>query len=202
MEPKEKLDQWLDQALSEYGNVAPRQGLENRILTNLQMAQDRRFQQRWWAWAAIPIAAAAIAVIWLSSTSILRRSVPDQGATRATSSNTVVPPPNRTIAHRDAPAPVPANARTVSAHKRASRPLSANARSLPKPEQFPSPRPLSEQEELLAAYVSTTPVKEVVNPAKTAKDLGRLQISNLQVGGLETPALDSELRWAEPKARN
>ena len=36
MEPeKHKLDQWLDQALNDYGHAEPRLGLETRILASL-----------------------------------------------------------------------------------------------------------------------------------------------------------------------
>lgn len=73
---------------------------------------------------------------------------------------------------------------------------------MPKLDQFPSRRPLSEQEKLLVAYVDETPETEVVSPANTAKDLGYLQISTLQLGTLQTPKLDSEPQPPKSNATN
>lgn len=52
MQDRNKIDDFVDQALSEFSNVSPRAGLEERILANLRQPESQR---RWiWAWMAVP----------------------------------------------------------------------------------------------------------------------------------------------------
>ena len=60
MNSDDKLEGLLDRALSEYAQVGPRTGFEQRILANLQ-SQSKSQTMRWW-WLAVPTVA-VIAII-------------------------------------------------------------------------------------------------------------------------------------------
>jgi hypothetical protein len=150
-----KFNRDLDAALAKYSAVEPRSGLENRVLASLRAERARVPDHGWWRWTiASAITAAiilAVAVGWrsgrLSRPTIARRpavttQAPPNFGTRATSRSNTESPPNHAVIRR---------ARTFSAH-----PLVAIASS-PKLDQFPSPRPLSEQERMALDYVQRSP---------------------------------------------
>lgn len=58
-----KLDQWLDEALKEYGEAEPRFGLEQRVVTHLHAAERERQRTKWWRWMPAFAAIAAVIVI-------------------------------------------------------------------------------------------------------------------------------------------
>ncbi len=46
---KERLDQWLDDALKQYGEAEPRAGLEGRVLAKVRTAAESSTRAwRWW----------------------------------------------------------------------------------------------------------------------------------------------------------
>jgi hypothetical protein len=53
--------------------------------------------------------------------------------------------------------------------------------------QFPSARPLSAQEKLLLAYLSTAPDSELIAILARAEDASDLRISDLQIPPLSGP---------------
>ena len=54
-----KLNDWLDQALAEYGRAEPRPGIEARIVANLR---SRGQLQPWWSRRLRPVWLSAVAV--------------------------------------------------------------------------------------------------------------------------------------------
>ena len=170
---KAPLDRWLDGALQQYGNAEPRAGLEHRILANLESADKRaRVDRRWW-WA---LAAAAVMVciavaVWMGrdvnhlAKEAVARVMP------ATSSVVITKPP--------APTPALGKVATTTTHparRRESRPRIPSAKE-PRLEQFPSARPLSEQEQMLSRYVREFPEQAVLvaqAQAKTHRELEEL----------------------------
>src|SRR6266516_514222 len=68
MNPRDndRLDQWLDSALNEYGKSEPRAGLEGRVLANLSaQARPSRIRSPW-PWALAGASAAVLLVgFWL-----------------------------------------------------------------------------------------------------------------------------------------
>jgi len=143
-------DKWLDGALERYGDVEPRAGLELRILAGLRERQTKPARSgAWWLATLLGVGSALTAGLvffaWLA------------------------PPPRAPLA-RVAGSPVPAKTSGngnigVRAHphniqRRAGGPPftgpredAPGAQSTPRRDQFPSPSPLSEQEEMLARYV-------------------------------------------------
>lgn len=67
------LDRFLDRTLSEYGQEAPRHGLEQRMLARLAAAPAR--PRRWWIWAAVPVCAAILIAILLWNSSASKKPV-------------------------------------------------------------------------------------------------------------------------------
>jgi VirB8 protein len=147
---REDLASILDAALKQYGDVEPRAGLEARVLSNIRIEQERIGERRWnWtaALAAIAVAGALGAIMFLIRKPDVR---PQVVAIHAASG----------LIAKDAIAvgikPPRADRPSTSSSRRKPRPIVraiASADDSPKLEQFPSPRPLSEQEEILARYV-------------------------------------------------
>jgi hypothetical protein len=156
MGPKERermAEQWLDAVFKRYGEAEPRPGLEGRVLANLRAAADgRRGRRVWWpavaAGAALLVAAGAI--FWGRHPDNARKDVT---ANRGPAVIQVHPSKPNIVAGR---VTVPtAHERRKPAHRKAPSQLREAAE--PKLDQFPSPRPLSKQEEMLARYVRERP---------------------------------------------
>jgi hypothetical protein len=151
------LDRELDAALAKLASVEPRAGLDERVLANLHIEQERTAEHSWWRWPAVAALAAAMVV----SVFIVRRS-------ERPAHNIAEHPPSTTQANEHSEAqlanhgdigltrPHQASTRRLTPHQ--SNRL-ATALSVPKLDQFPSPQPLSEQEAILARYVTNYPAQ-------------------------------------------
>jgi hypothetical protein len=152
---KDRLDRWLDGALQQYGNTEPRTGLERRILTKLESAAQNRSRDRgwWWAWSTAAFMTCLAVAVWVG--------IDLHHATKRTVA-TANPANARASTKRSQSAPRQV-ATTVAhrARRRVSRPRIEVAQE-PRLEQFPSARPLSEQEQLLARYVAELPQEAVM----------------------------------------
>jgi hypothetical protein len=150
----EQFSQELDAALAKYRTIQPRVGIEDRVLANLR-AKNEQATPAWTNRFAFGIlAAVAIAfgllLVWRThesardiagqppSAQTLKqeqaRSHPTNNGENAGSRGLLLPPERKPTAHR-----VHHTASTIS---------------IPRQEIFPSPQPLSEQEQMLADYVS------------------------------------------------
>jgi len=171
----EKLDRWLDRALGEYGKAEPRRGLEGRILANLAIAEREvelrstgqpraavpTFGRLRWRFGFAGLAAGATIVIaiWVGSglrdhgKKTVSTSVPD-----AVDHNRggALPPISRT--------PNPRHRAAVRRTRNSTRVETTSVS--PHLDQFPSQRPLSEQEQLLKTYVSQFPKEAAVIAAE------------------------------------
>jgi hypothetical protein len=144
---QDRLDQWLDTALREYGSAEPRIGLENRVLANLAAEKTRvHALWPWWAFGAVAAMAAVGMVVWLGgighSKFVGKTTSPLQKTDTAKEQSEIKRPPLEAAAQ---PRARRRSAKTVEATEE------------PRLSQFPSPRPLSEQERLLLAYVTEFP---------------------------------------------
>ena len=153
-----EVEQWLDAALRAYGKVEPRTGLESRVLASLQAESDRLVLRRWW-WALVTAAAAAtiLAALWVGVHN--KRAVSNQVAGSPTTQHQANP-----VLHPPAPSRSPDTEQvhvTSRAPRQRNSALAVHADE-PKLDQFPSPVPLTEQEELLARYVREFPDRAVL----------------------------------------
>ena len=181
MEPENQeylVEKWLDIGLKRYGEAEPRPGLEGRILAGLRTEQARRAASRSWHWwpalAAIVIVAAA-ALQLLTRKPIPTRPIPV--ATYSVETGSAALGPTVGLRRPDT------TTRSQGRRKRVQRQI-APAPAKPLPEQFPSPRPLSPQEELFLAYVEQVPADEVAVAADRTRRAGDLQIDDLEIAPL------------------
>jgi hypothetical protein len=144
------LDRALDAALTKYAAVEPRVGMEERVLANLRAQRAQDSVRGWWPRRLVFALAAAVVVVSLL---LVFRSAHQQQVNLHR-----IPPPvtQQDWVHDGTEASV----RPSAVKKRrtpAPRHLSAVAATEPRLEQFPSPQPLSEQEEILKSYVVRYP---------------------------------------------
>jgi len=185
MDPNDKtreIDQWLESGLRRYTNVEPRTGLESRVLAKLHAEHNQVASRHGWWWAAgtATALAAIVVAVWVWQDSREARS---PSATTTSPSTYHEESPKATE-----PQPAPENAHTaggVPAVQVATRrpssifrlsPLPSHelaAAAVPKLEQFPSPRPLSEQEQILMSYVAQFPEKAALVAQAQAEALAR-----------------------------
>jgi hypothetical protein len=194
MDPIERehaADQWLDSALSQYGNAEPRTGLESRVLANLQAERNRMASRRpwWWAVGAVAAAAAIVAVVWIGENS--RRRNPERVAETST-------PTHHEEARRSiepAPVPVPQaahSAKEVVQRRPANQPSHELAvAATPKLDQFPSRRSLSGDELLLVRRLNEPSDKEALLGAGATRAEGDLSIDSLEIRPLQIPDIES-----------
>jgi hypothetical protein len=168
------IDQWLESALDRYGKAEPRAGLENRVLASLQAERNRIASGRRWWWAlGMPAALAAVVLaLWVGG-SVRDRNPGGTAKTSTTQSEefrgSIQPGPAPQVAAPHAARP---------AREMASRPANRPIRDLavagtPKLEQFPSPQPLSAQEQILMSYVAQYPENAALVAQARAEALQR-----------------------------
>jgi hypothetical protein len=177
------LDRELDAALAQFSAAEPRAGLEDRVLANLRIERGRAPEPSWWRWPAL----AAVAAVLLVTASLLWKSAkpkPDitvQHPPKATHFDTQVAgnrgggsvPPREVGSKRQVKTP-PLGHRV---------PETASAAKL---DQFPSPQPLSEQEKILARYVTKYPEHAALIAQARTEELRRDDVEEMSEAG--TPA--------------
>ena len=177
MDDKEKqfVDELVVASLRRYSSEAPRPGLEGRILAGVRARQQAGHRRDTWVWAVGMASAAAVVAILLMSWPH-RQSKPVPLTAKApviVSSPTVakvVPPDQKPILHSPAHHATPSRLDT-------------------RPQQFPTPRPLSEQEKLLVEYA-----KLIQNsPGALAPDVDKNPEHNLEIPPLSIAAIKIEL---------
>jgi hypothetical protein len=164
------LDDQLDDALAKYAAVEPRTGLEARILANLRTHENSSVGVNRWHWA-VTLAAALLVVSFLiwrveryrpEPLVHHRENSPPQTqiriATKDTERNTLPKVVSKSPFRH-------ARKGTSTAH--------VVVEKQPKLDQFPSPRPLTEQEKLLAEYVAQFQEEAVVVARARAEVLRR-----------------------------
>jgi hypothetical protein len=160
LEKEKQMDEMVDSLLAAYSAEEPRPGLETRILAGLREAASREASPTaWnfkWLWAALAVAAAIIVAAVLIGRG---RHVSQPANTVVQTQQPVSPQPE--IQH----ILPPTTANTVRHDRKPSvavRPQNATLALNQRPAVFPTPTPLSEQEQLLLRYFAGTPREEVV----------------------------------------
>ena len=164
------VDELLDASLQRYRSEDPRAGWENRVLAKVQAADRVARQRGAWVWA---LGAATGAVILLAVATFFSHRKPAP-----------VPAP-QAVSY---PAPLPIGPAPVSVQptlRRHTPRLTAAAR---RPEQFPTPAPLSEQEKLLLLYVNSAAAQEMAAEGEN-DGIEPLIIPKLKIAALEIKPL-------------
>lgn len=177
-----ELDDLLDSLLAAYSDAEPRPGMETRLLANLRTDRLPSRRTSGWKWLVAGAGAVALAVILFAIYLSRIPALPELPRIQ------VAGPPVLT--------PTPAASR--SGHQSAMRPAARKGDSTMvtvagvRPEVFPTPSPLSEQERLLFRYLAETPSEEVAThshsdePAEPSVPLGpqSQQLNETEVQGV------------------
>jgi len=151
---RDALDRVLDAALAGYAAVEPRAGLEPRILAHLRSVEDRVPARSWWQWGAAGLVAAAVVIVmalgWKSS-----RPAKLVVQHAAAAIQTMQPPATQVSANGGMQTTAAVRLRHSATRHHVHPPMVVA--DGPKLDQFPSPRPLSEQEKLALEYVQKFP---------------------------------------------
>jgi len=186
-----ELDSTLDAALARYAAVEPRPGLEERVLANLRAERAQVPDRSRWrvyciAWSMVGALAAVVVVVvalaWRSGKpshpvitdhSSAPAQVSKEPATLTVSNgdvNQVRTDPIRPQARAE-------TRRTPVPHSQLKVVMAEN----PKLDQFPSPRPLTEEEKLALDYVQQFPEEaSLIARAQAASDQEKELKKNLQ----------------------
>jgi hypothetical protein len=176
----EDFDILIDSALATYADVEESPALAARVLAVVRQNQNRRSFRRWLPWAiAIPAAAGLlVAVLFGMRSTPLHKQPPV--------SQVVAPPPlSGEVATAHAPSPV---LRGMPSHRRRAanevRPAN-HTPPLPKREVFPTPEPLSREEQVLV-YLA------VRSPAVSAQvvDAKPHSVEPLGIAAIHIPSLN------------
>jgi hypothetical protein len=166
------LDNLLDSLLARYSDAQPRPGLETRVMAQLRAETARKkswwsLSKRWnlsWIWAGGVAAALAVAALMIQR-------------------EPAVEPPPALVLHADSfllhhPGSSTPNLSRIAAHKSRTKQRQEIAVAADtRPDVFPSPSPLSDQEKLLLRYLARTPRNEIASqshsdePPETAEPL-------------------------------
>jgi hypothetical protein len=176
------VNELLEASLARYRSEEPRLGLETRVLAGVQ-AKEQAVRRKTWLFALGAVAATVLVIfagIYVArrrpapASPIVSESAPSRFAPPVTSP----PPKGNSLEHR----------RELVTR----RALRASRRTRPtprRPEQFPTPAPLSEEEKLLLAYVSQAPKSDLSKPIIRDPEIDPLEIPQLSVAMIEIKEL-------------
>ncbi len=142
----DRLERWLDSALRQYGAAEPRAGLEERVLARMRVEQES--ERHSWSWGLTLGLATAVAIMaGILAVEQVREVPPPTARVAGTPPITRTPVGEMTFLRHGT------QARNSEAGGGSRRSVETAESSLPRKDQFPSPAPLSEQEQMLARYV-------------------------------------------------
>jgi hypothetical protein len=187
--PDQFVDDLFEASLKQYRGEEPRSGLEMRILAGVR-TRERAARRRWLGWAAA-VCAGILAVIALTlhfARAPLRQPTPSASlsskgsGTHRAPLRSATPPatvsqlqPGLRLRGSGGPAHGPKEKPGVRATKR--------------PEQFPTPYPLTEQEKLLLAYLNKA-TKPDLTVETDEIPIDRLEVPEISVAALNIRPLD------------
>jgi len=188
------VDELLEASLKQYHSQEPRSGLEMRILAGVR-SRGRAAGRRTLGWA-VAVCSAMLAALFLTLHFVrapLRRpaasaSLPskESGAQRAPLQ---AAKPSPMLGSADSRVWSP---RLVRGPKEEPRTPKPGVRATQRPEQFPTPYPLTEQERLFLVYLdkATTPDSVAGTNQIDVAPVGDLQIPGIKIAALEIKPLD------------
>jgi hypothetical protein len=187
------FDHLIDSALSNYGDPGPDSGLDQRVLARISSASASArvapaSRRRWMPWAfGLPVAACLILSFFFLAGP--KTAHPPTSVAKGMAQKQQVPivtaPSEAASAHRSEPVSsnghVPFNLRSRSG-KQASRTV-----ALPKLDVFPTPQPLTAEEQALVAFAVRAPESERRSFIEAQKQAE----APLRIAAIEIPPLDS-----------
>jgi hypothetical protein len=178
MDDKEKrfVDELLDASLRRYATAEPRPGLEGRVLAGVRSRQQAARRRAAWTWA-MGMAAVAAVVALLVIYRPRQQPVP-------------FPVTAKGSAHLSTPVVAKVAPLAQPSMLHLSRRPAAPGRVDTRPQQFPTPRPLSEQEKLLLIYAQSLQGASVASALKADADFNReLEIPPIRIEAIKIEPL-------------
>jgi len=165
------LDHELDAALATYAAVEPRSGLEERVLANLEARRAEAPVRVAWRWLLASALTVVVLVLGLSLSWRIRKPQSAKAIGRGVEHAAQGAQMGNATSQPQLPAPHRASIKTAARNR--PRNSSALLAAVPHLRQFPSPRPLSQQEMLLARYVAKYPEQAALIAEARAEALRR-----------------------------
>ena len=196
--PDRFVDDLLEASLERYRGEEPRPGLEMRILAGVRN-RERAARRRWLGWA-VAVCAGIMAIVALTlhfARTPRRQPLPSVSLSQSTAKAPAM------VSERQ-PSLRPSGSGSVDARlwgpqlvqgprekPWAPKPGVRSTRAT-RPEQFPTPLPLTEQEKLLLAYVTKAAKPDLVDGAneKAEAPVSTLEIPQIKIAALEIKPLD------------
>ncbi len=145
------MDQWLDIALKQHGSQGPDEEMEARLLRHLRAIPEKSSQSSW----HLVLAAASACALILIAVLVWHNRLP-HGHDIAISPAQQKRPATMN-AGITSNAPMAAVLRENTSRRKNHHKLAPHVTAQVWPQQFPTPRPLSQQEQLLVQYVREQP---------------------------------------------
>jgi hypothetical protein len=170
-----ELDKKIEAALTTYAD--PAESLNSSALAArvLAAARDKQKGIQWWRWglaATVPALAVLLIVLYFPAK-------PKMESVRLTAS---APPPHQIM--------VTPPAKQMVSHTVIKSRYVPPSHLQPKLDVFPTPRPLSEQEKLMVAFVQDAPQEAQKQAAQDSEPIQPITIADLTIPPLDPPAKD------------
>jgi len=181
---RDDLDLLLDAALNTYVDAEAKPGFSHRILTATSRAEPRRSPIRW-----IPPTAAALAAAVLIAIALHRSGSPWE--TEPTVSHFPQAPVVPTPATPSGPAiPVRSSAPAHSSGPAVKAAIAQAAPALPKREVFPTPAPLTAEEQALLAGAKHRSEEVSAQLAQSATGKNEQPVEPIHIAAIDIPPLN------------
>jgi len=186
MPDRDELDLLLRSALNTYADPGPESDLARRILARISAEAAPAPPRRWLPWViAPPIAACLLVLIFRSGPWPAHRPSGHAGQTPTSTQSLIatahpeMPSTPRHIQSRNSRTPEPQQHRAV---------LAAKTAPLPKLDVFPTPQPLTPEEQALAVFAAHAPESERQSLIEAQANADApLSIAAIQIQPLEPP---------------
>lgn len=192
------VNELLDASLARYSTSEPRRGLDGRVLARVRAAQSNR---KWFVWvrglAAGVVAAGIVFGLFTGLFNLVDRS--NRYGNSPVPARQAGPP---LIAKR-APAPqmitpqlsfrrAASHGRTSATVKYGTSRTELETHLETQPAEFPTPRPVTQEEKLLAQYVRVTPAPVLSASLTDSTTIPDLEIKPLNISPLENEGAEPE----------
>jgi len=186
---RDGIDILLDAALASYANPAPSPAMTNRILASTVRASNRPKLPRWFAWSIPALAALLLLAIFL-----MHHSASPHQKSLVAANPALSRPPISNAPAAVAPGATPLSPRAPQRPARAIRAMEPAPHSLailrPRLEVFPTPTPLTPEEQALAEMVNRNPGGVTRQIAQSATTPQSQQIEPIHIAAIQIPPLN------------
>lgn len=169
------VEDLLDASLKQFRGDEPRPGLEGRILASVRAREHAEQRRRFWTWALGAAASLVLVAVVLSWPR--HHPLPVSGPSTSPAPQPATKP--------GTPPPTTIAPQAVSTAPKTDRHGPRVALATRRPQQFPTPMPLTKQEQLLLLYVKSLNRSGVVVATNPSQKDEELKIPELSIAALD-----------------